>query len=83
MPPNPFSLTGRRAVGAPTNVAFAGPELELLVVANLGRWHLTALEPGLRGAPLHRPAWWGFDARGPAPGPDAAGLRPRAGRART
>ena len=49
-------------LGAPTNVAFAGRDLELLVVANLGRWHLTALDPGMRGAPLHRPASWGFDA---------------------
>jgi gluconolactonase len=54
-------------LGAPTNVAFAGPQLGLLVVANLGRWHLTALDPGLRGAPVHRPVSWGFDVRGVAP----------------
>jgi gluconolactonase len=49
-------------LGAPTNVAFAGAQLDVAVVANLGRWHLTALELGLRGAPLHRPARWGADA---------------------
>jgi sugar lactone lactonase YvrE len=49
-------------LGAPTNVAFAGPRLDVAVVANLGRWHLTALELGLRGAPLHRPSRWGADA---------------------
>ena len=46
-------------LGAPTNVAFAGADLDVAVVANLGRWHLTALELGLRGVPLHRPARWG------------------------
>jgi gluconolactonase len=49
-------------LGAPTNVAFAGPRLDVAVVANLGRWHLTALELGVRGSPLHRPARWGADA---------------------
>ena len=48
-------------LGAPTNVAFAGPRLDVAVVANLGRWHLTALDLGLRGAPLHRPARWAAD----------------------
>ena len=27
-----------------------------MVSANLGRWHLTLMDLGLRGAPLHRPA---------------------------
>jgi sugar lactone lactonase YvrE len=49
-------------LGAPTNVAFAGAQLDVAVVANLGRWHLTALELGVRGAPLHRPSRWGADA---------------------
>ena len=41
-------------LAAPTNVCFAGPELDRLVCANLGRWHLTAIDDtGLRGAPLH------------------------------
>jgi gluconolactonase len=48
-------------LGAPTNVAFAGPDLDIAIVANLGRWHLTALDLGLRGAPLHRPARWAAD----------------------
>ena len=60
-------------LGAPTNAAFAGPRLGQLVVANLGRWHLTALDPGLRGSALHRPTSWGFDAT----------VTPRADRERT
>lgn len=43
-------------LSAPTNICFAGPELDRIVCANLGRWHLTALDDtGLRGTPLHRP----------------------------
>jgi gluconolactonase len=43
-------------LAAPTNVCFAGAELDRIVVANLGRWHLTVLDDtGLRGVPLHRP----------------------------
>jgi gluconolactonase len=49
-------------LGAPTNVCFAGAELDLVVAANLGRWHLTLLDLGLRGAPLHRPKRWALDA---------------------
>ena len=33
----------------PTNIAFLG---DALVAANLGRWHLTRIELGLRGVPL-------------------------------
>ena len=33
----------------PTNVAFRGTEL---IAANLGRWHLTAIEVGVTGVPL-------------------------------
>ena len=29
-------------LAAPTNVCFTGPELDVVVAANLGRWHLTA-----------------------------------------
>jgi gluconolactonase len=44
------------ALCAPTNVAFAGPGLDVLIAANLGGHHLTRLEgAGLTGAPLHRP----------------------------
>ena len=43
-------------LGAPTNVVFAGPERNVLVWANLGRWHL-GMHPatGLQGAPLFYP----------------------------
>ncbi len=49
-------------LAAPTNVAFVGRELDRLVSANLGRWHLTLLDVGLRGAPLHYPTRWAADA---------------------
>jgi gluconolactonase len=49
-------------LAAPTNVAFAGPQLDQLVCANLGRWHLALVESGLRGAPLHYPTRWAADA---------------------
>jgi gluconolactonase len=46
-------------LSAPTNVCFVGPELDRVVSANLGRWHLTLLDDlGLRGVPLHRPQDW-------------------------
>lgn len=40
----------------PTNLAFAGPELDVLVLASLGTLAVNACEPGFRGAPLHLPA---------------------------
>jgi gluconolactonase len=49
-------------LAAPTNIAFVGRELDRLVSANLGRWHLTLLDVGLRGVPLHYPARWAADA---------------------
>jgi gluconolactonase len=48
-------------LSAPTNVCFTGPELDRVVAANLGRWHLTQLDLRLRGEPLHRPARWALD----------------------
>lgn len=45
-------------LSAPTNVCFAG---STLISANLGRWHLTAIETELRGIPPHRPARWAAD----------------------
>jgi gluconolactonase len=42
-------------IAAPTNVAFAGPGLETLVVPNLGRWHLTRGRLGVAGVPLNYP----------------------------
>jgi gluconolactonase len=49
-------------LSAPTNVCFTGPRLDRVVSANLGRWHLTLLDLGLRGAPLHAPDAWALDA---------------------
>lgn len=49
-------------LAAPTNVAFAGPELDRLVSANLGRWHLSLVESRFCGAPLHYPVSWAADA---------------------
>ena len=39
----------------PTNLAFAGPELDVLALASLGSLTVNACDPGVRGAPLHRP----------------------------
>jgi gluconolactonase len=49
-------------LAAPTNVVFVGADRDRLVSANLGRWHLTLLDTGLRGAPLHYPERWAVDA---------------------
>jgi gluconolactonase len=49
-------------IAAPTNVCFIGPELDRVVSANLGRWHLTLLDLGLAGVPLHAPVEWAADA---------------------
>lgn len=40
---------------APTNIAFAGKELDRLLSANLGAWHVTEIAAGLRGAALCYP----------------------------
>ncbi len=48
-------------LGAPTNVCFVGPKLDRVVCANLGRWHLTLMDLGLRGVELHRPSNWALD----------------------
>lgn len=37
-------------------------ELDRLVCANLGRWHLALVDSGLRGVPLHYPTRWAADA---------------------
>ena len=39
----------------PTNLAFAGPDLDVLVLASLGTLTVNAFDPGVRGAPLHLP----------------------------
>jgi gluconolactonase len=44
------------ALAAPTNVVFTGPELDAIVVPNIGRWHLTRFRAeGLRGVPPQYP----------------------------
>lgn len=42
-------------LAAPTNIVFAGEDHERLIVASLGRWHLTVAELGMRGQPLQYP----------------------------
>jgi gluconolactonase len=49
-------------LAAPTNIVFVGAHRDRLVSANLGRWHLTLLDVGLRGLPLHYPERWAIDA---------------------
>jgi gluconolactonase len=49
-------------LAAPTNVVFVGERRDRLVSANLGRWHLTVVEAGLQGVPLHHPESWAADA---------------------
>jgi sugar lactone lactonase YvrE len=36
----------------PTNIAFGGPNLDQLFAANIGRWHLTKIDAGVKGYPL-------------------------------
>ncbi len=48
-------------LAAPTNLCLAGPDLDVLVAANLNRWHLTRLDAGFVGAPPHRPQRWAAD----------------------
>jgi gluconolactonase len=43
-------------VTSPTNIAFAGPDLDVLVLASLSGWAVKAIDPGVRGRPLHYPA---------------------------
>lgn len=50
-------------LAAPTNTCFVGPDRSTLVAANLGRWHLTALQPGLVGVAPHAPKKWAVDVR--------------------
>ena len=42
-------------IAAPTNIAFCGTERDILLSANLGRWHITRYETGARGISLHYP----------------------------
>jgi gluconolactonase len=45
----------RLTLAAPTNVAFCGDDLGILVAASLGRWHLSSGRAPVAGAPLNRP----------------------------
>jgi sugar lactone lactonase YvrE len=36
----------------PTNIAFGGAKLDQLYTANLGRWHITRIDAGIKGLPL-------------------------------
>ena len=42
-------------IACPTNIAFCGRKLDILLSANLGRWHLTRYEAGATGLALHYP----------------------------
>lgn len=44
-----------QALNAPTNIAFVGNDLDVMVVPNLGGWHLARGRLGVRGAPLVLP----------------------------
>jgi gluconolactonase len=42
-------------LSAPTNLVFTGHNLDVMVVPNLGRWHMTRLAAGISGIPLNYP----------------------------
>lgn len=42
-------------LSAPTNIAFGGTDLKTLLVASLGRWHLTKAQMPIAGHRLHYP----------------------------
>lgn len=42
-------------IAAPTNIAFCGANRDILLSANLGRWHITRYETGAKGIALHYP----------------------------
>ena len=43
------------ALSAPTNLAFIGPLLDRLLIASLGRWHLSVMSVDVAGHPLNYP----------------------------
>jgi gluconolactonase len=45
----------RMALNAPTNVAFAGPDLGRLAISSLGGWAVAWADVGAKGLPLHHP----------------------------
>ena len=42
-------------IAAPTNIAFCGKDRDILLGANIGRWHITRYDVGATGIPLHYP----------------------------
>ena len=42
-------------IACPTNIAFCGGDLDILLSANLGRWHITRYRVGATGLPLNYP----------------------------
>ena len=48
-------------LAAPTNICFAGEGRDMLISANLGRWHLALIESDLIGVRPHAPTEWAFD----------------------
>lgn len=43
-------------LAAPTNIVFGGSDRRDLLIASLGRWHISRLRMDVPGAPLHYPA---------------------------
>jgi gluconolactonase len=43
-------------LAAPTNIVFSGAEHDVIVVPNIGRWHVTRIPVGVRGVPLNFPS---------------------------
>lgn len=42
-------------IAGPANIAFCGADHTTMVISSLSRWHLTRVELGVRGLPLHYP----------------------------
>ena len=42
-------------IAAPTNIAFCGRDRDMLLGANIGRWHITRYDTGKTGLPLNYP----------------------------
>ncbi len=42
-------------IAAPTNIAFCGRDRDMLLGANIGRWHITRYDVGVTGHRLHYP----------------------------
>ncbi len=42
-------------IAAPTNIAFCGRDRDILLGANIGRWHITRYDAGTTGHPLNYP----------------------------